>query len=132
MSFLAILLGAAAAFGFGAFYYGYLSAPWKESSKVPVDADGNPQNMRSPVPYVTSGVALLVVAFMMRYVFAHMGVTSLFGGLFMGGALGLFLVTPWLALFHGYSMTDHRLTLINGGYVTIGGALMGAIIGLFL
>lgn len=132
MTTLSVFLGAAAAFGFGAFWYGVFSDPWKESSNVPLDADGNPQNMRSPVPYVTSGIALLIIAGTMRHIFAMAGITSLFGGLLTGGCLGLFLITPWLALFHGYSMVSHKLTLINGGYVTIGCALMGAIIGLFL
>ena len=126
MGLLAIIVGAALSFGFGAFWYGVFSDAWKDSSKVPLDADGNPQNMRSPVPYVTCAIALILVAGMMRHSFAMAGVDTFSKGLISGGGVGLFFITPWLALFHGYSMHSHKLTLINGGYATIGCALMGA------
>ncbi len=126
MGLLAIVIGAALSFGFGAFWYGIFADTWKQTSQVPLDADGNPQNMRSPVPYVTCAIALLVVAGMMRHNFATSGIDTLGKGILSGGGIGLFFITPWLALFHGYSMHSHKLTLINGAYATIGCALMGA------
>ncbi|WP_375279531.1 DUF1761 domain-containing protein [Pseudooctadecabacter sp.] len=126
MGILAIIVGAAASFAFGAFWYGIFSDSWKQSSRVPLDADGNPENMRNPVPYVTCAIALILVAGMMRHSFATAGIDTLGKGIMSGAGIGLFFVTPWIALFHGYSMHSHRLTLINGGYATIGCALMGA------
>lgn len=126
MGILAIIVGAALSFGFGALWYGIFSDAWKQTSKVPQDTDGNPQNMRSPVPYVTCAIALLLVAGMMRHSFATAGIDTFGKGFVSGAGIGLFFITPWLALFHGYAMTSHKLTLINGGYATIGCAIMGA------
>ena len=131
MGFLAIILGAAASFMFGALWYGVFSETWKETSKVPLDSDGNPENMRSTVPYVTCAIALILVAGMMRHNFATAGIDSFGKGLLSGAGIGAFFITPWVALFNGYSMQSHKLTLINGGYATIGCALMGAVLTLF-
>jgi len=128
MGFLAVIVGAAVTFAFGAFWYGVFSNPWKQDSKVPLDDENNPQNMRSPVPYVTCAISLILVAGMMRHSFATAGIDTLGKGLISGAGVGLFFVTPWVALFNGYSMHSQRLTLINGGYATIGCALMGAIL----
>jgi len=128
MGFLAVIVGAAATFAFGAFWYGVFSDPWKADSKVPLDDENNPQNMRSPVPYITCAISLILVAGMMRHSFVTAGIDSLGKGLMSGAGIGLFLVTPWVALFNGYSMHSQRLTLINGGYATIGCAIMGAIL----
>ncbi|WP_296418387.1 DUF1761 domain-containing protein [Pseudooctadecabacter sp.] len=126
MGILAIIIGAAASFAFGALWYGIFSDSWKQASQVPLDAEGNPQNMRSPVPYVTCAIALILVAGMMRHSFATAGIDTLGKGILSGAGVGLFFVTPWIALFHGYSMHSHKLTLINGGYATIGCAIIGA------
>jgi len=128
MGLLAIIVGAAASFAFGAFWYGVFSNAWKADSRVPLDDDNNPQNMRSPVPYVICAVSLILVAGMMRHSFATAGIDTFGKGLISGAGIGLFFVTPWVALFNGYSMHSQRLTLINGGYATIGCALMGAIL----
>ncbi len=128
MEFIAVIVAAAASFGFGAFWYSVFSDAWKADSKVPLDEENNPQNMRSPVPYITCGISLILVAGMMRHSFATAGIDTLGKGLLSGAGIGLFLVTPWVALFNGYSMHSQRLTMINGGYATIGCALMGAIL----
>ncbi len=128
MGFLAVIAGAAASFMFGAVWYGVFSDAWKTDSKVPLDADNNPQNMRSPVPYVICAISLILVAGMMRHSFATAGIDTFGKGLLSGAGVGLFFVTPWVALFNGYSMQSVRLTLINGGYATIGCALMGAVL----
>lgn len=128
MGFLAIIVGAAASFVFGAIWYGVFSETWKQSSKVPLDPDKNPENMRSPVPYVTCALSLIIVAGMLRHSFGMAGIDTLAEGIGAGAGIGLFIVTPWIALFNGYSMHSHRLTMINGGYATVGCALMGAAI----
>ncbi|MGJ8624937.1 MAG: DUF1761 domain-containing protein [Yoonia sp.] len=131
MGYLAVIIGAAASFAFGAFWYGVFSDAWKTDSKVPLDDDKNPQNMRSPVPYVICAVSLVLVAGMMRHNFATAGIDTFGKGLLSGAGIGLFFVAPWVALFNGYAMQSMRLTLINGGYATIGCAIMGAVLGLF-
>ena len=65
---------------------------------------------------------------MMHHSFATAGIDSLGKGLMSGARIGLFFVTPWVALFNGYLMHSQRLKLINGGYATIGCAIMGVIL----
>lgn len=131
MEYLAVIIGAAAVFMFGAIWYGVFSNAWKETSQVPLDEENNPLNMRSPVPYVTCAVSLILVAGMMRHTFGMAGIDTVTKGLLSGAGIGLFFVTPWIALFNGYSMHSHRLTMINGSYATIGCAIMGVILTLF-
>lgn len=128
MGYLAVIVAAAVTFGLGAIWYSVFADAWKTDSKVPLDSDNNPQNMRSPVPYITCAISLLLVAGMMRHSFATAGIDTLGKGLLSGAGVGLFFVTPWVALFNGYSMHSQRLTLINGGYATIGCAIMGAVL----
>jgi hypothetical protein len=37
MGFLAVIIGVAATFAFGAFWYGVFSDPWNADSKVPLE-----------------------------------------------------------------------------------------------
>lgn len=128
MGYLAVILAAAAAFAFGALWYGLLSDPWKEASRVPLGDDGNPVNSKSPSPYVTSAVSLLLVAGFLRLILDHEGVTGTLNGVQWGTGVGLFLISPWIALNNGFSDRPFRLTLIDGGYATIGCAIMAAIL----
>ena len=64
MGFIAVLLAAAAGFGFGAIWYMALANPWMEAAGVSTGPDGNPANS-SPLPYIMAGVAMVLVAGMM-------------------------------------------------------------------
>ncbi len=48
-----------------------------------------------------------------------------------GFGLGLFIVTPWIATNYAFSMRPRTLTLIDGGYATIGCTIMGLVLTLF-
>lgn len=128
MGLLSVLVAAAAGFVFGAIWYGILGGPWKEASGVPLGEDGNPVNAKSPVPYITSFVCIVLVAGMMRHSFATAGIDTLPKGLLSGLGIGLFFITPWILLNNAYSVRPLKLSIIDGGYATVGCAIIGAIL----
>ncbi len=131
MEYIAVVVAAAAAWIVGAAWYGFLSKPWIEASQVPVNDKGQPVNGNTPTPYLISLVLILIVAGMMRHTFATSGVDTFFEGLVGGLGIGLFFITPWIALNNTYTMRKPLLTVIDGGYATIACAVMGAVLTLF-
>ena len=127
MGFVAVILAAVVTFAFGAFWYGVFSSPWKEDSRVTLGEDGNPINAKSPTPYVTSFIAMILVAGFLRLILEQVGVTSVGNALQWGLGVGLFFIAPWIALNNGYATRPFRLTIIDGGYATIGCGLMALV-----
>ena len=130
MEIINVLVAAAASWIFGAAWYMALSKPWVEASGVEVDDNGRPVNM-SPVPYILSAIGMILVAGMMRHVISQAGIDTLLKGLMTGGGIGLFMISPWIMLNNGYSGRPFKLTLIDGGYATIGSAIIGVVLVLF-
>ncbi|MEO3417128.1 DUF1761 domain-containing protein [Roseovarius sp. CAU 1744] len=131
MEILNVLVAAIASYAFGAAWYMTLSKPWMEASGVKVGDDGQPANKSNPVPYLIAFVMAVVVAGMMRHVFALSGIDSFGKGLVSGFGIGLFLASPWLATCYAFGGRPFKLTLIDAGYVTFGSAIMGAVLALF-
>jgi hypothetical protein len=131
MGFISVIVAAIANFAFGAVWYMSLSKPWMEASGVEVGEDGQPANNSDPIPYITSFIAAILVAGMMRHVFVLSGIDTFGKGLMSGLGIGLFLVTPWIATFYGFGGKPRKLVLIDGGYATIGCTIIGAVLTLF-
>ena len=132
MGFLAVIVAGVAGFMFGAVWYTVFAKQWMAASGVPLNAEGEaPANRSNPIPYVTSFVAGILVAGMMRHVFVLSGIDTLGEGLVSGFGFGLFLVSPWIATFYGFGARPFRLTLIDGGYATFGCTVIGTVLMLF-
>ncbi|WP_420010763.1 DUF1761 domain-containing protein [Tateyamaria sp.] len=132
MDFLAVVVAGVAGFMFGAVWYTALAKPWMAASGVALnDAGDAPANQSDPIPYITSIIGAILVAGMMRHVFALSGIDTFGEGLVSGFGVGLFLVSPWIATFYGFSGRPFRLTLIDGGYATFGCTVIGAVLMLF-
>ncbi|SHJ04602.1 DUF1761 domain-containing protein [Wenxinia saemankumensis] len=125
---VAILVAALAAWLFGAAWYMALSGPWKRVSGVPCDENGNRRSGMGALPFVLSGVAMVVVAAMMRHTFAASGLDTLGAGIVGGGGIGLFFVCPWILINNAYPGRPVLLTLIDGGYALFGCAIIGAVL----
>lgn len=130
MGFIAVLIAAAAGFGFGAIWYKVLANPWMEAAGVSKGPDGNPANS-STLPYILAGVAMVLVAGMMRHTFSLSGIDTLGKGLVSGLGIGLFFISPWIMINNGYGGRPFKLTLIDGGYATFGCAIIGLVLTLF-
>lgn len=131
MEVLNVIVAAAAAWALGSVWYMALAEPWMQASGVPRDAEGKPEGGMSPMLFVGSFILILIVAGMMRHVFALAGIAGAGKGLVSGLGIGLFFITPWIALNNMYSMRPPKLTLIDGGYATLACAVMGLVLVLF-
>ncbi len=130
MELLNVIVAAIAGFAFGAVWYMKLSKPWVEAVGIEVDADGKPLD-QSIMPFIMAGLAMLVVAGMMRHVFILSGIDTIGKGLISGLGIGLFFISPWIMINNGYGGRPFKLTLIDGGYATFGCAIMGLVLTLF-
>ncbi len=132
MGYLSVLVAGVAGFMFGAIWYTIFAKPWMAASGVALDETGSvPANRSDPIPYVTSIIGAILVAGMLRHVFSLSGIDTLGEGAVAGFGIGLFLVSPWIATFYGFSGRPFRLTLIDGGYATFGSTVIGGVLALF-
>lgn len=130
MDFLAVIIAAAAGFAFGAVWYGVLSKPWMEAVGLKLGADGKPEGS-SKTPFIRAGIAMILVAGMMRHTFSLSGIDTMGKGLLSGLGVGLFFISPWIMINNGYAGRPFRLTLIDSGYATFGCAIIGLVLMLF-
>jgi hypothetical protein len=129
MNYLAILLAALAAFGWGAIYYMTLSKQWLAAVGITRE---QMQAGRSAAPFVISFVALLVMSWVLAGTLGHLGpgqVTlknGIISGLFMWAG---FIVTT-VFVNNAYPGRKYSLSVIDSihwlGVVVIEGAIIGA------
>ncbi|GKY86497.1 DUF1761 domain-containing protein [Sinisalibacter aestuarii] len=131
MEVVNVLVAAAGSWVFGAIWYMLLSKPWLEVSGIECDENGKPKGGGSPLPFVLSAIAMILVAGMMRHIIAEAEITTLIKGIMVGGGIGLFMISPWIMINNAYGMRPFKLSLIDGGYATIGCMIIGAILVLF-
>ncbi len=131
MQFFVVILAAAVAYGFGAFWYIRMAKPWMAAAGIPVDANGKPQGNGSPMPFVIGFVAQLLVAGMMRHIFVQAHLDTVLLGVMGGFGIGAFLITPWVAMNYAFAARPFKLTLIDGVNSVVGCTLMGIVLGLF-
>jgi hypothetical protein len=83
------------------------------------------------MPFVVGLVAMVLVAGMMRHIFAGSGVVTLAGGIMAGAGIGAFFITPWMTMNYAFALRKPALTVIDGANSVVGCAIMGAILTLF-
>lgn len=127
MGFVAVIAAAAASWVFGAIWYMVLAKPWVAASGVEVDENGRPKDT-SPLPFILSAIAMVVVAGMMRHIFSVSEITELGKGLLAGLGIGAFFISPWTMINNAYGGRPFTLTLIDGGYAVFGCGIIGAVL----
>ena len=131
MEIINVLAAALGAFAFGAVWYMSMSKQWIAAAEIAVDANGRPQGNGSMMPFVVGLLAMVVVAGMMRHIFASSGIVTVGGGLVAGLGIGAFLITPWVAMNYAFAMRKPALSVIDGVNSVVGCAIMGVILTLF-
>lgn len=131
MGFLAVILAAVAGFAVGAIWYMTLANPWMRAAGIEMDDAGKPVTNGGAVPFVTAGVCMILVAGMMRHIFAMAGIEGFGKSLVAGLGVGAFFIAPWMAMNYGYAMRDPKLMVIDGGYAILGCGAIGLVLGLF-
>lgn len=127
MEFLNVLAAAVGAFAFGAVWYIAMSKPWLAAAEITEER----QRGGGPMPFVIGIAAMVVVAGMMRHVFATSGIVTLGGGAVAGAGIGAFLITPWVAMNYAFAQRKGALTVIDSVNAIVGCAVMGLILTLF-
>lgn len=131
MGYLSVLVAAFAGFAVGAIWYMTLSKPWMAAAGIKMTADGKPDGNGSPLPFLLSAIAMVLVAGMMRHTFALSGIDTVSKGFTSGLGIGLFFISPWIMINNAYGMRPFKLTVIDSGYAIIGCAVMGMVLTLF-
>jgi hypothetical protein len=127
MAFLGVIAAAVAAFAFGAVWYIAMSRPWMAASGV-TEAQ---QRASGPMPFVVGLVAMVLVAGMMRHIFAGAGIVTPGAGLLAGAGIGAFVITPWMAMNYAFALRKPALSVIDGVNAVVGCAIMGVVLTLF-
>lgn len=131
MGLFSVIAAALAGYAFGAAWYMTLSKPWIEAAGIECDENGRPKGSGDPTPFILSAIAMLLVAGMMRHVFALSGIDTLGKGLAGGLGIGLFFISPWIMINNAYGGRPFKLTMIDSGYAIFGCAIIGAVLTLF-
>ena len=123
----AVWLAAILHFLFGAAWYTGFSQAWLEGigkTMEQLQAAGGGM----PTPYIIGFIAALVIAYTLARVIEKFGVRSVAGGATLGAGCALGFIGAAIATNYGFEARPLSLWLINTGYVTIGMAIMGAVI----
>lgn len=131
LEWINVLVAAIVAFAAGAGWYMKLAEPWMDAAGIQRDENGQPEGGQDPKVMVLTFVMQLVVAGMMRHVFALGGIDSLGKGLVAGLGIGLFFIAPWIVINNAFGGRPFKLSLIDGGYATVATGLMGLVLTLF-
>ena len=131
MEIVKVLVAAAGSWLFGAAWYMALAKPWIAAANIPTGADGRPLNAKNPTPYLLSALCMILVAGLMCVVFSRAAIETVSDGAMGGFAIGALFISPWIMINNAYAMRPFRLTLIDGGYATIGCTIIGVILTLF-
>jgi hypothetical protein len=133
ISYPAVLVAAIAAWLFGALWYAALAKPWMTASgwsgreEMLAAAGGKV----SPLPFVISFVAELVMAYFLAGLIAHLGPVTVTNGLVTGFFIWLAFIATTIAVNHRYMMKPWSLTLIDAGHWLGVLLVLGAVIGIF-
>ena len=128
MNYLAVLVAAFAAFGWGAIYYMTLSNQWLTA----VGMTKEQMQSRSPTPFIISFVALLIMAWVLAGTLAHLGPgqVTLKNGIISALFLWLGFIATTVFVNNAYPGRKYSLSLIDSihwlGVAVIQGAVIGA------
>lgn len=128
MGILAVLLAAAAGFAVGAVWYMTLAKPWMAAVGKTEDEIKSDKN---PLPFIVAIIGNILVAGMLRHVFATASISGLGAGLVSGLGVGLFVASPWILTNYAFAGRPRPLWWIDAGHVTFACAAIGAVLGVF-
>jgi Protein of unknown function (DUF1761) len=130
INYIAVLVAAAAAWGFGGVWYRLLAKPWMAAHGFTSEQiRAHHGKGAAPWPLIVSFVADLVMAWMLAGVLGHLGAVTLSNGVISAAFLWFGFVITTLAVNNMFGMRSHRLIAIDGGHWLGALLLMGAIIG---
>src|SRR3954467_6470071 len=127
-NYLAIILAALAAFGWGAIYYMTLSRQWLAAVGI---SQERMQTGRSATPFIISFVALVIMAWVLAGTLGHLGPgqVTLKNGIVSGLFLWLGFIATTVFVNNAYPGRKYSLSVIDSihwlGVVVIEGGVIG-------
>jgi Protein of unknown function (DUF1761) len=135
VNYWAILIGALAAWAFGAFYYMILSRPWLAAQGKTADefqaAQAGPRGTKFYAPFVISFVAEVIMGWMLAGIMAHIGAMTVRGGLISAAFVWFGFVLTTMTVNNAFSMRRPLLTVIDAVHWLGALLIIGAVIGAF-
>ncbi|MPZ57172.1 MAG: DUF1761 family protein [Rhizobiales bacterium] len=132
INYWAVLVSAIAAWLLGAAYYMALAKPWMAAHGWNNEADMlGPTGKTSPIPFITSFVAELIMAWMLAGILFHVGKGAF---TIMNGIISAFLiwagfVATTISVNYAFSKKPPMLIAIDAGHWLAVLLLMGIILG---
>jgi hypothetical protein len=131
INYLAVLVAAVASWLAGAAWYGALGQAWLGALGKTKEELMGPSGRPSPLPFVVSFLAELVMAWALAGIIGHVGQVTLANGIISGFFAWLGFVATTILVNHRFAGASLKLTAIDGGHWLIVLLVQGAVIGLF-
>lgn len=135
MEMISVLAAAVASFAYGAVHYTVLSKTWARVAGMKMGPNGRPTGEefvgKNPAtPFILGFIAMILVAGMMRHVFAMSQIVTVGKSVLSGVGIGAFFIAPWTMMNNAYPARPFLLTLIDGAYAIIGCGIIGLVLAL--
>ena len=127
VNWLAVIVGAVAFWLWGAVWFMLLKGPY--TAAVGFTPDQMASGGKDPMPYILSFIAALVLSFGTAVALADSNQPGARHGIEFGIFMGIIVFATNYLSINAYQMKPYSLWLIECGYVVIGMAIVGAIIG---
>jgi hypothetical protein len=125
---VAVWVAAVAHFIIGACWYTVLGPAWIAAvGKTEAQIKAEQPNMA--IPLIIAAAVAVIIAYTLAWLLPKLGAQSAAAGAKTGAVLALALIATTLAMNYGFEARSITLWLINSGYMVVGMAVMGAIIG---
>jgi hypothetical protein len=136
VNWLSIVIAAAAAWLFGALYYGALGKLWVEAQGKTMDQFKAEQAAKvgqfsAQLPFVVAFIAAFVMAWTLYGILTHMNLFTLRAGLIAGALIWLGFVLTTMSVNYAFGGRRLTLTLIDAGHWLGVLIIIGAILGWF-
>ena len=127
INYLAVIVAAVLYWFMGAFWFGVLfGKQWMALEGMTMESA---KNFNPTIPYIVSMIANLVIAFILALVCASQKADSAVKGAQTGILMGIGFVATTMLSTYLYEGRSIHLFMINVGYIVVGMALMGMMIG---
>ncbi len=127
-NYVAVLVAAIAGWLLGAAWYGVLGKQWMNALGWDEEKIKGPREMPLAA-MIISLIALLIMAYMLAGIMAHVGPATIGIGVISGALVWLGFTITTIAVNNAFQMRNPMLTIIDGGHWLAVLVLQGAVIG---
>jgi hypothetical protein len=136
VNYWAILIGALAAWAFGAFWYMILSKPWlaaqgKTREQFQAEQPAGPRGPSFYAPFIIAFAAEVIMGWVLAGIMGHVGVFTVRAGLISGAFVWFGFVLTTITVNNAFAKRRPLLTAIDAGHWLGALLIIGAVIGAF-